>query len=198
MKIIGLTGSSGSGKTSAAGIFIKNGFYHLDCDRLVHDSVYRDPEVLSALSNSFGPQVISNDGAVNRKVLADIVFSDDQKYKLLTSTVNPFILKAIENNIQQSGANYLLLDAPQLFESGLDGRCDFTVAVVADYETSIRRICKRDGITPDMAKARLAKQKPESFYTGACDFVIYNNNDLESLESETLKVIRLIKEAECD
>lgn len=192
MKIVGLTGSSGSGKTSAAKIFIKYGFYHLDCDKLVHNSVYKDPRVISALSLAFGKAIIENNASVNTKKLADIVFNSDDMYNLLIATVNPFILEYIAREIKSCTAEYLLLDAPQLFESGIFKDCDFTVAVVCDTDISVERICKRDGITRQKAIARLKKQKPVKFYIDNCDYVIYNNKDIKYLTDNTLDVIRQI------
>lgn len=188
--ILGLTGHSGSGKTTAAKIFERLGFYHLDCDRLVHTRVYTDPQVLSALRTVFGDSVVG-EGAVDRRALASIVFSSEEQYNRLMSTVMPFIKSAILADIAAHPAADVLLDAPALFEFALEQVCDKTVAVVSDM--AIPRILARDGISEKEAAARLSHQQPQSFYSERCDFVIRNNGTLCELEAEIEKICKIIE-----
>ncbi len=186
--VIGLTGHSGSGKTTVAGIFSSLGFYHVDCDKLVHERVYTDPAVHLALAKEFGDDVIK-DGSVNRRVLASIIFSDESKYKCLMQTITPFIRNAVLDAIK-SGGEKVLVDAPALFEYGLEGACDVTLSVISD--DALSRIVLRDGISEEEAKARLSHQKSHEFYKNNSDYVIENNGSLTQLELQTKQIYEQI------
>lgn len=186
--VVGLTGHSGSGKTTVAGIFSGLGFYHVDCDKLVHEHVYTDREVHRALADKFGNGVIK-DGSVNRRVLASIIFSDESKYACLMQTITPFIRNAVLEAIRVHG-EMVLVDAPALFEYGLEGACDVTLSVISD--DALSRIISRDGITEEEAKARLSHQKSHEFYIKNSDYVIKNNGSLSQLELETKQIYEQI------
>ncbi len=186
---VGLTGHSGSGKTTVAGIFSQLGFYHVDCDRLVHTSVYTDPSVHAALIEKFGDGVVK-DGSVNRRALAAIIFSDEEKYACLMRTITPFIRGAVLDEIKKHSGGNVLVDAPALFEYGLETACDITISVISD--NALSRIISRDGISEDEAKKRLAHQKSHGFYIKNSDYVIKNNNSLADLELQTNKIYEQI------
>ena len=187
--IVGLTGHSGSGKTTVAGIFSQLGFYHVDCDRLVHTSVYADPLVHSALARGFGAGVVK-DGSIDRRVLASIIFSDEQKYACLMQTLTPFIRAAVLDEIKKHSDGNVLVDAPALFEYGLETTCDITMSVISD--NAISRIIDRDGISEEEAKKRLAHQKSHDFYIKNSDYVIKNNGSLDDLKTQTTKIYEQI------
>lgn len=186
MAIIGITGHSGSGKTTFAAMLTSYGFTHIDCDKLVHTRIYTNPAVLNKFSEVFGPEFINKDKTLNRKLLSKLVFSNEQAYKKLMVTVKPFIINAINLLTKENNGKTILLDAPTLFEFGLESICDKTIAVVSSKATE--RICIRDSITVDDANKRLAHQKGEEFYKGKCDYLIINNGDISELE-KTAKLI---------
>lgn len=189
--ILGLTGHSGSGKTTACGFFKKLGFCHVNCDAVVHDIVYTDPKLHKQLALAFGEAVIK-DGAVDRRTLAGIVFSDGSAYQKLMATVKPFVVAAVLNAIAQCGDKNVLVDAPALFEYGMQSICDVTVGVVCD--NAVPRIVARDGITVGEAERRLAHQQSYSFYKQNCDYVIENNGTLNELESAVDQIYKKISE----
>ena len=176
--ILGLTGHSGSGKTTVAAILSQLGFYHIDCDGIVHTRVYTDPEVHRALSRVFGPHIVK-DGEIDRRALATIVFSDDTQYGRLMDTVKPFIDKAVLREIDEHRGGNVLVDAPGLFEYGMHKICDKTLGVISDCALS--RIIERDGISEDEARSRLAHQQSHGFYRENCDYIIENNGTYDTL-----------------
>lgn len=189
--ILGLTGHSGSGKTTVAAIFSQLGFYHIDCDSIVHTRVYTDPEVHGALAQVFGPQVIK-DGAVDRRALAAIVFSDDTQYRRLMDTVKPFIDRAVLREVDAHRDGNVLVDAPGLFEYGMQSICDKTLGVISDCALS--RIIERDGIGEKEARARLAHQQSHGFYRESCDYIIENNGTYETLTQRVHEVYAQVTE----
>ena len=189
--IIGLTGHSGSGKTTVAGFFETLGFCHVNCDALVHSVVYTDPALHKQLALAFGDGIIK-DGAVDRRTLASIVFSDECAYKRLMQTVKPFVDAAVLDAINRCGDKNVLVDAPALFEYGMQKLCDVTVGVVCDNAQT--RIVARDGITEDEAKKRLAHQQSHCFYKQNCDYVIENNGTLEQLRCTVEQIYKKLSE----
>lgn len=173
--IIGLTGSSGSGKSTVAKEFEKLGFLVIDFDEITH-SIYKTcDECINEIKRNF-EGVVSNN-TVDRKKLAKIVFADKKKLGILNETVHKYIMKRLYEVLDANKDKNIVLDAPLLFEAKLDKICTFTLCVVCDYEKKIERIKMRDGITYEAAQARLKNQKDDAYFTEKCDFSVENNGD---------------------
>jgi dephospho-CoA kinase len=193
--ILGLTGFSGAGKSTVAAIFKEQGFYHLDCDDIVHHQVYRDPQVLQALADSFGTDILCQ-GALDRAALRNHTMGNPQALDRLNQTVMPFILDAIQQTLDAHKKENIILDAPLLFESGLDLKCNKVLSVISDPKKAANRIIERDHLRPEEAKKRLSSQHPADFYIQKSDYFIINDGDLSSLREKTLKLIRMLGEKE--
>ncbi|MBR6793949.1 MAG: dephospho-CoA kinase [Clostridia bacterium] len=187
--ILGLTGFSGAGKSTVATIFKEHGFYHLDCDRLVHEEVYRDPEVLSAIAAAFGADLLC-EGTLNRPALRARTMGKPEALKKLNDTVMPFILQHIERKLEKHKAEPIILDAPLLFESGLDRKCDKVLSVITDREEALHRIMERDGLSRTDAEKRLSSQPPAEFYIKKSDYVLENNQGLHTLSKQALELLQ--------
>ncbi len=192
--ILGLTGFSGAGKSTVAALLIEQGFYHIDCDRLVHSHVYRDPAVLDALADSFGPQILCG-GKLNRKALRSQTMGNPAALQKLNDTVMPFILAHIHAELRAHAGEDIVLDAPLLFETGLDRECDRVLSVITTPELAMERIIRRDGLTRAEAEKRLSSQHPPSYYVEKSDYVIVNNEELPALKEKTLELLKKIHDA---
>ena len=148
----------------------------------------RRTDAAKAIIKAFGDGV-AEDGVPDRKKLAAAAFADPVSTEKLNRTVLPFIVKDIEGMIDNSPRDIVLIDAPTLFESGLDRRCDITVAVISDRCVSLKRIRERDGISEEAAEARLRAGNDESFFAERVDILIKNNGSLEDFKSECESVI---------
>lgn len=178
MMIIGLTGASGSGKSYISGLFADNGIPTINADRIVHALYETKNSCTLLLSERFGEEILNPDHSINRKALGAIVFNDPDLLKLLNETVHPFVIEEIHKQIQkarQNSAKAVLIDAPQLFEAGLDHECNFIIAVIANKETRIQRISARDHISEQDAEQRLSRQYSDDFFKQNSDFCIYNS-----------------------
>ena len=175
-KVIGLTGPTGAGKSSVWAVARELGFKVVDCDRLARIAVEKGSEGLKSLCQVFGNGILRSDGSLDRKALAKIAFSSYEKTELLNKTLLPHIASLVENEIDE---DLVLLDAPTLFESGLDNRCHKTIAVLSDTDIRMQRIMKRDGIDADAARLRMGAGKGDDFYIKNADEVFYNNADLQ-------------------
>ena len=181
--VIGLTGGSGAGKSTVADMMKTRGLMVIDADRVARDVVKKGQRALCEIVNVFGTGVLTQDGNLNRRVLADIVFSDENKLKIL----NDITLQRITEGIRQKIAHapdILVIDAPLLYEAGLDGLCDAVIVVTASYENRLSRIMLRDHIEKDLAKKRLEAQKNQQKYFSSADFYLENNGDMIKLERE--------------
>ena len=180
IKVIGLCGRSGSGKGYICDIFNEFGIPSIDTDKVYRDIISeKDSRCLKELKNHFGEKVIDPDGSLNRKVLASIVFSDPDKLHILNSVTHKYILKKTDKLIKEyceEEKDFVIVDAPVLFESGFNKICDICVCVTCGDEVSVKRICERDGVDGDTAEMRLRSQISEDKLRELCDHEIVNDD----------------------
>ena len=179
--LVGLTGPTGSGKSTAAAVAEKMGIKVIDCDKLARKAVERGSEGLKALVNAFGSDILASDGSLDRKAMAKKAFSSRENTELLNKTLLPHISELVKSQLD---AERILLDAPTLFESGLDSICDKTVAVLSDPAKRLARIMERDSLTSDEALQRMNAGKNDKFYIERSDHIIYNNDGSNIFEFE--------------
>ncbi len=196
IKVIGLTGQSGAGKTTVSQIFSENGFAVINADKVARKVMEKGSSCLEQTCAVFG-DVKDSDGNLDRKLLASIVFTDMDKKKEYEGIIFPYITEEIEREIsdaEKNGDEYILLDAPTLFESGTDSLCSVIVSVICDREVRLARIISRDGITRQQAENRLNSQHSDDFYISRSDYVIANDGTGDELSEKTRSVIKMIKE----
>ena len=184
MKIIGLTGGSGTGKGTVAARMREMGAGWVDADAVYRDLCAANREMLAALNAAFGG-VTDENGALDRPKLAQIVFSDPKKLAKLNEITIPYIRAASLEAMQaQADRPIVLYDAPTLFEAGADDLCEKTIGVLADTKIRVQRVMARDGISAEAAHARILAQPNDDFYREKCDYILENNGDLPALWRE--------------
>ncbi len=193
MLVIGLTGQSGAGKGEVCRVFSRfEGVVCLDTDITARLVVEKGKPCLSELCEYFGNEILDEDGSLDRKKLAEIAFSDEEKHNELNRITHFHITKEIEKwlcEMQKEGAKAAVIDAPLLFESNTDKLCNITVGVIAPYPTRLKRIIKRDGIDKKSAKLRLNAQPKDSFFKEKCGYIIANNGSLATLQKKAQNLI---------
>lgn len=197
MMIVGLTGQSGAGKTTVSSIFQSYGFQVINADLAARRVMEKGQPCLAETAAAFGSDILDENGCLKRKRLAKIVFTDKSRLERLNSITFPHIIGLIENQIDEyrrNGAEYVLLDAPVLFEAGADRLCDIIVSTAADIEIRTERIIRRDNIDRKAVLERFSGQHTADFFKENSDFIIENNGSHAELEARTKEVIGRILE----
>ncbi|MBQ8509359.1 MAG: dephospho-CoA kinase [Clostridia bacterium] len=201
MRVIGITGGSGAGKGEVSHCFMSHGIRTLDTDKVSRAVCEPGKPCLNELVGHFGGEILREDGTLNRRLLASIVFGEEdpdkklEKLAALNRITHHYILEDINawlGRREKDGCRLVVVDAPQLFESGFNRHCDYTIGVIADEEVRIRRIIARDNISRESAEKRIKSQKSDEFFIENCDFTVYNNNGLEALEGQVGNILEKI------
>lgn len=190
MKILGLTGGSGTGKSAACTAFARLGCGVIDADATYRTLCDTCEPMLKEIQNVFG-DVFSTDRKLDRKKLGAIVFSDAQKLQQLNAITHPYIRQAARDAFaaySKRGCLLCIYDAPVLFEGQMETLCDKTCAVLAARNTRIARIVARDAITEEYAALRIDAQKDDAFYRERCDYIVQNDADLDTLYTQVRKI----------
>lgn len=190
MKILGLTGGSGTGKSAACTAFARLGCGVIDADATYRTLCDTCEPMLKEIQNVFG-DVFSTDEKLDRKKLGAIVFADAQKLQQLNTITHPYIRQAARDAFaaySKRGCLLCIYDAPVLFEGQMETLCDKTCAVLAARNTRIARIVARDAITEEYAALRIDAQKDDAFYRERCDYVVQNDADLDTLYTQVRKI----------
>lgn len=173
MTVIGLTGPTGAGKTTALTVLGEMGCEIVDCDALYYRLLQTDGAFRGRLKDTFG-NIFDSDGQLNRAVLGKLVFENPKELSRLNAIIYPAVRAAVEARIEACTAHSIVIDAINLMESGIGELCDFTVALTAPPEVRLRRIMARDGITEDYARSRMSAQKSDGYYKKHCTFLLEN------------------------
>lgn len=195
--VIGLTGQTGAGKSTVSKVFSENGFAVINADEVSRKVVEKGSKCLDEVSDFFGEDIISQDGTLDRKALAAIVFSDKSKLEMLDTIVYPYITGEILRQIRKHSANgekLILLDAPTLFESRADDFCEIIISVLADEDIREKRIIERDALTREQARRRMNSQLDEDFFVTHSDYIIHNNGRLDTINEISKEVSDKIKD----
>ena len=193
--VIGFTGPTGAGKTSALRALERLGGLVLDCDAVYHDLLRTDSTLRDAITGAFG-QVFAPDGTLDRQRLGTVVFSDPAALDTLNRIIYARLPRELLRRMNESSAPVVGIDAINLVESGLCRLCRRTVAVLAPSEQRVRRIMARDGIPEEYARLRVQAQKDDEFYRTHCTDTLFNDcADAAAFEDAAYAALhRILKE----
>ena len=194
MKIIGLTGPSGSGKGELCAVLAQFGIFSIDTDRVYHQLLIPPSDCLNELCNYFGAHILNGDGTLNRAALAKTVFEKGAEEKLdaLNKITHKYILDKTDmllSEHEKSSCRAAIVDAPALYEAKYDEKCDFVIAVIAPKQLRLKRIMKRDSLTEEAAQRRISAQHDDVFYTSKAKYTVVNDNNEEKLISDLCNIL---------
>lgn len=191
-KVIALIGMSGAGKTTVSNCFKESGYTIIDCDISAREVAMRGCPALSELAKDLSEDIIQEDGSLDRKKTAELIFNDPDKRAVFNRIIYPYITYNVMCKIKAAN-NDVLLDAPTLYDAKLEGICDSIVAVCADKTLCLERIMKRDSISEELAAARLNSQRDKEWFLAHSDHCITNDGTKEELIKNAENIIFELK-----
>lgn len=186
---IGITGGIGTGKTTVCKIFATLGIPVFNADMVAKELMVKDDVLILGIKAAFGDLSYLENGNLNHKYIAEIVFNDSKALEQLNSLVHPAVFKAFDVWIYKIPLTvpYVLKEAALLFESGSYQMCDYTILVTAPLNKRLERVVQRDGVKEEQVKARIAKQFSDQQKLKMADYFIQNNEQ----QSIVLQVLEL-------
>ena len=194
MKVIGLTGSIGMGKSTTAGLFAEMGVPVYDADAAVHRLYARGGAAVPAVGALFPDAVV--EGAIDRKRLSTLVIAKPEAMRALEAAVHPLVgadRLSFFQNAREAGADLVILDVPLLFETGGTAGLDAVVVVSAPAEMQRERVLARADMDPDKFEAILARQTPDAEKRAAADFVIDTSRGIDAARQQVEQVLATLR-----
>ena len=196
MKVIGLTGGTGSGKSVVSKSLAEAGAVIVDADKIAHEIILKGEPAYQEIIEYYGTGILDEEGNIIRKKLGEIVFNNKEKLAFLNQCTHKYITAEVKKQIaeakEEGTATAIIVDAPLLLEAKLETVCDLVWVVYAEPEVRAQRVMARDGITYELAKARIANQKSWEEYKAAADAVIDNSKDLSYLEGQLNEILKTL------
>ena len=185
--ILGITGGTGCGKTTALSLLAELGGLVIDCDRVYHDLLKTDKALLSAIEDRF-PGTVET-GELDRKKLASIVFADERALLDLNAITHKAVKQEVLH-LLEAAPDLVAIDAIGLFEGELAELCHATLAITAPEEVRISRLMARDGISEAQAAARISAQKPQQWFIDKCQHHLHNDGTKEAFRQKCIALYK--------
>jgi dephospho-CoA kinase len=186
MKIIGLTGGIGSGKSTVLELFKNLGVKTYSADESAKKLVNTDPNLINLLKSSFGINIYHK-GLLNTRKLSKIVFEDTEKLKLLNSIIHPAVARDFKLFLNSINEDYIVKEAAIIFETKSENNYDKIIFIQSPLEIRIERVTMRDNISREEVMKRINNQLDENLIINKCDYVIANKN-IKDLEAKVLSI----------
>ncbi|MEI6677229.1 MAG: dephospho-CoA kinase [Mariniphaga sp.] len=194
MKKIGITGGIGSGKTTACEIFKLLGVPVFHADTEARNLQNNDLTIKKRLIELFGGEIYTDDGMLDRKQLAKIIFNNHEALLAVNTIIHPAVRQCFMKWLEKhQNSAYVLYEAAILFESGYASDFDKIILILADEAVRIRRVVHRDGTSEDLVKQRISNQIPDFEKIDKADHIL-ENNGFKLLLPEIIKLDQLIRE----
>lgn len=196
MKLIGLTGGIGSGKSTVAQLLLSHGWVVVDADQIARDIVEPGQPALAELADAFGEDILQADGSLDRGLLASRAFASREQTDLLNSITHPRIQEETQARFaaaRRAGADFVVYDMPLLIDKGLHKDMEATIVVDVDAEERVRRLVNYRGLDEGDARRRIAAQIPDDVRRAAADFIIDNNGAREELDAQVDGVVEKLR-----
>lgn len=195
MRVIGLTGKTGAGKSTVAAFLKEKGCFIIDGDKIARDILLPGEPAIKELALIFGEDIVLHDGNIDRKKLASRAFADRESTDRLNAVTHPRITErfvADINKAEREGFSVAVIDAAALLESDCKNLCSFFVVITAPEDVRLERILGRDGITKEQALTRIKAQKDDEYYFSQADHIV-KNYDPYNIDQELEKLAQVLE-----
>ena len=186
LPLVGITGGIGSGKSLLAEMFKKFGAFVIDADKIGKEVLEKDKKVFIEILKHFGENVLENDKKIDRKKLAEVVFTNHERLKELNSIIHPPMIRLIEkrmrNEFKLNRSPMVVVDAALIFEAKVENRFDYIINLYSDFENQIKRLSTRDGMSVEEIKKRMKSQISTEVKKSKSHYNIENNGTVEDLK----------------
>jgi len=197
-RVIGVTGGIGSGQSSVCEILASQGCKIIDVDKKAKHIIKKDKTLQLKLKEAFGEEIFDRNGELNRRLLANIAFSDGYKTQLLNKLVHPRMVSEMIEEMETARFSQrfplIVVDAALIYEISIEQMFDAIIVVYTDLEHRIQRVMKRDNLTRDEILARVRRQIPLEEKRNWADYVVDNNGSFEDMKKQTLKIFHELME----
>lgn len=192
MKLIGITGAIGSGKSTVAAFLKEKGAIVIDADQIAREVVEPQKPAWKQVVDYFGEGILRSDGEINRRELGRVVFGHPETLARLNEIIHPHVINEIDERIERFEREFkngktVVIDVPLLFEVGIHKRCKLTVAVTADREIRMQRLLDK-GISREEIEQRMESQKGKEILERQADVIVENNGTLAELKEKVNKL----------
>ncbi|MFI5252461.1 MAG: dephospho-CoA kinase [Bacteroidota bacterium] len=184
---IGVTGGIGSGKSEVCAIFKSLGGIIYSSDAIAKEVMNTDPRLKKRITTLCGSSIYRQDGALDKKAMAKLIFTDDLLKVKINAIVHPVVIKYLDDVIQSAKISpkisLMFIESALIYDAGIQDLFDYIILVLSSEETSVNRVLKRDGISKSEVQARRSAQAPPEQHREKADFTIDNTGDLQSLKN---------------
>jgi len=194
MKLIGITGGIGAGKSEVTSVLRQLGFTVMDLDEIARTLVEPGSKGLAAIVDLFGAGYMNIDGTLDRKKLAVLVFNDKAELTKLDNMMGPLLWGEIERQRDELDVDFAFVDGALLIEKGMHEKLDGIVLVTASFSVKMQRAMGRDNATPDEIKARIDAQMSDTEKRRYVDYVIDNDGTLHELRERVVRLVRILRQ----
>ncbi len=188
--LIGLTGNIATGKSTVASMLVDLGARAIDADKVAHETMVQGTDVQRRIVDTFGSEILTECATIDRKKLADIVFSNAEALKALEEIVHPATLRRIDQLVAASQNNVIVIEAIKLLESGLAARCDAVWVTTCSVDEQIRRLTTTRNLTAAEAKKRIEAQSPQQAKMEQADVIIDTSVTLADTRTQVIEAWR--------
>ncbi len=186
--VIGLTGGIATGKSAVLSEFRRLGAKVIDCDKLAREAVKKGAPALNKIKKSFGSEILSADGTLNREMMGKLVFGSPDNKEKIEKIIHPEVLKKVLQAIKRVRRGIVIVDVPLLFEAGWEKYFDETIVVHAPKSLQIKRLFERNHLTPSQSRLRINAQMPLRKKLLRADHAIDNSGALRKTFAQTKRL----------
>ena len=195
-KVVGITGGIASGKSNVCQVIKKLGYPIISCDEITRNNYNIGGKIYNVVRERFGDEFLLDDGNIDRKKLAKLIFSKESAKLLIDTITHPIIKEELLSEIAKYDDGLVFVEIPLLYEAKFDTICDIVICVFLSQKYQVERLMEREGIDEDYALKKIHSQMDLYLKKSLADYVIDSKGNFDETEKQVIEVINNIKRSE--